>query len=272
MPPTVLPMVTVPQVVAPNPTPVPDGPLDGKFSVSTSKKVFFSPGNLQATYNGTSWSWNFAANEYDFIGNAAGNTSVTNASPWINGTGTVDLFGYSTSSNYYGINSSTSDYDYTESFVDWGTLSIGSYTANTWRTLTKEEWNYLFQTRTDHQYKHGEATVAGVQGWVIVPDNWMVPDGCIFNSDGDRFYDWGWDYNVYTSEQWEIMKTSGAVFLPAASYRNGTTVEDFGVHDSGCYRSSDGSDYVHFDRDGLNPNMWGNVCEGHSVRLVRDAE
>lgn len=34
--------------------------LDGVFSVSATKKVSFAQGNLQATYNGSNWSWAFA--------------------------------------------------------------------------------------------------------------------------------------------------------------------------------------------------------------------
>ena len=43
-----------------------------KFSVSSTKKVFFAPGNLQATTTdyGATWTWNFAAHQYDYIGNA----------------------------------------------------------------------------------------------------------------------------------------------------------------------------------------------------------
>ncbi len=46
----------------------PTGAINGQFSVSATKKVYFSKGNLQATYN-TSWSWAFATNQWDYIGN-----------------------------------------------------------------------------------------------------------------------------------------------------------------------------------------------------------
>ena len=70
------------------------GLLAGKFSVSATKQVQFSQGNLQATYDGTNWTWAFAANQYDYIGNAAGNTKVTATSPFISENATVDLFGW----------------------------------------------------------------------------------------------------------------------------------------------------------------------------------
>lgn len=46
--------------------------LSGVFSVNgESHKVRFSRGNLQATYNGSAWSWAFAEHQWDYIGNAA---------------------------------------------------------------------------------------------------------------------------------------------------------------------------------------------------------
>ena len=64
----------------------------GLFQINTrGTKVYFAPGNLQATYNDSIWTWSFAANQWDYIGldniNINGNGSVfTN--------GTVDLFGW----------------------------------------------------------------------------------------------------------------------------------------------------------------------------------
>ena len=146
---------TVPEVVANGyyDTPVAvnltAGSTKGAFTINASgDQVFFAPGNLQATYNGSSWSWAFAPNQWSYIGNAAGNTNVTSTSPWISTPGTVDLFGWSTSSTYFGINSNSSNGTYTGTFVDWGTNIIGYDAANTWRTLTNDEWYYLFNSRT----------------------------------------------------------------------------------------------------------------------------
>jgi hypothetical protein len=257
------------------PQAAPAGPLDGKFSVSATEKVWFSPANLQATYNGSSWNWHFAEHEYDYIGNAVGNTLVSNTTPWISGTGTVDLFGWSTNTTYYGINSSTSSSVYSGDFVDWGTLSIGSDSPNTWRTLSRTEWNYLFKTRTDHDNKYGTATVAGSHGLILIPDNWSVPDGVVFNP-GSR-YDYGWDYNIYSSDEWEVMSASGAVFLPAAGYRESTIINN--VETYGKYRASftEGNQCGVFFGSTDSPYLGTTVGSmdyycGYSVRLVRDAD
>ena len=80
------------------------GALIGQFSVSSTKKVYFSKGNLQATYDGSNWTWAFAEHQWDYIGNAAGNTKVTASSPYISENATVDLFGWvGASSNWTGV-------------------------------------------------------------------------------------------------------------------------------------------------------------------------
>ena len=158
--------------------PIP-GALSGKFSVSAGKQVHFSQGNLQATYNGSSWSWSFAANQWDYIGANAVNTKIT-GNKTVSENGTVDLFGWSTAVTYSGIhNSTTSSSTYSGNFVDWGTnaISNGGNEANLWRTLTKDEWVYLFYGRTNAATLFGLGSVNGVNGTILLPDNWTLPTG-----------------------------------------------------------------------------------------------
>lgn len=240
------------------------------------KPVRLSPGNLQATYDGTSWSWDFAPNQWSYIGIAPGNTIVTNSAPWISGTGTVDLFGWSTTATYFGINSSRSETDYSGDFVDWGTLDIGSDAANTWRTLTIEELQYLFNqqpyenaTRVD---KYASATVNGVYGMVLLPDIWVLPAGCTFNCGMH-----GWNGNEYDATTWALMEANGAVFLPVAGIRNGSGVYDLGnvpgrhyaYYWSSTFLDTTKARRLYFEeyQMGLNGNALFN--RGQSVRLVR---
>ena len=58
------------------------GALNGLFSVSDGKTVCFSQGNLQATYDGSAWTWAFAENQSDYIGSTGGNGNVTTISPF----------------------------------------------------------------------------------------------------------------------------------------------------------------------------------------------
>ena len=73
---------------------VPDGAINGKFSVSSTKKVYFSKGNLRYA----SSKWSFFDNQYDYY------TSYS-ADAW-------DHFGWSTSATDYGMNTSTSNDTY----------------------------------------------------------------------------------------------------------------------------------------------------------------
>lgn len=162
--------------------------LPGLFTVdNTGKKVRFSMGNLQATYNGTSWSWAFAENQWDYIGNAEGNTKVSTTSPFVadytGSSTTVDLFGWVGASSIwtgeaqYGITSADNItyLDTTNGYgnkngsegetlkSDWGTLPItnGGNTANYgWRTLTSAEWAWILRD----QYTANPGTNCRISG------------------------------------------------------------------------------------------------------------
>ncbi len=80
---------------------VPEGAINGKFSVASGKQVYFSKGNLQ--YQASSNTWRFAEHQYDFVGDDTnGNVSVgsdkcNNALISSSYTGWIDLFGWGTS-------------------------------------------------------------------------------------------------------------------------------------------------------------------------------
>ena len=216
--------------------PAPYGARPGRFSVSSTKQVFFSQGNLQATYDGSAWSWAFAAHQYDYIGNAAGNTNITNTSPYISAAGTVDLFCWVGASSgltgvaQYGITSSSTTNDFGSSNSealksDWGN-TIGSG----WRTLTKDEWDYLLNTRTGatvplmnnpESYMNGRYRTAlinsdgsPVQGFILFPDGGVFSEG-----EATRWSYWENYQIVCTTAQWEALAAKGCVFLPSAWYR-----------------------------------------------------
>ena len=70
---------------------IPVSALTPLFSVGAGKYVKFSLGNLQ--YNSNTQVWQFAEHQYTYVGNAAGNTSVT-TDGIANNNGIVDLFGW----------------------------------------------------------------------------------------------------------------------------------------------------------------------------------
>ena len=260
---------------------VENGAIMAAFSISDSKQIYFSQGNLQ--YQASTGTWRFAEHQYDMIGDDNANISSTNS-------GWIDLFGWGTSGynskNPYRTSTSYGDYgdgsnDIAGTNYDWGVynkISNGGNQAGMWRTLTYSEWNYLITNRTDARYLRGTATVNGMNGLILLPDNWTLPTGVTFTYGED-----GWQ-NTYSASEWSKMEANGAVFLPAAGDRCGTDV--YRVGSDGYYWSSSayvyyGSDagYLHFGGDyvgtshsyGVSTDDYGR-CGGQSVRLVQDAE
>lgn len=243
--------------VTPDPGPTPDPtPLSGVFTVSAGKTVQFSPGNLRYA----SGAWSFFDNQYDYY-------TTYSADAW-------DKFGWSNATNNFGMSTSTDNTGYKGDLVDWGTVpGIGSG----WYTLTKDEWGYLFNTRTNAAKKYGYATVGalpGIHGIIILPDNFTDPkknNGFgVFVGSGTT----GWSTNYYSAENWALMEAAGAVFLPATGYRQGTSVQ--GAGESCSYRSSSrpndvSVNYVYFTSSSLNPGTTNYGYYGQCVRLVKDA-
>jgi hypothetical protein len=261
---------------------LPTGALTGEFSVSATKKVHFSRGNLQASTTdlGVNWTWDFAEHQWDYIGEAAANNAI-NGNKTVSSNGAIDLFCWSITDTYYGINNSMSSSTYSGDFRDWGeTIGEG------WHTLSGDEWVYLFFTRTNAESLFGLGSVNGVNGTIILPDNWVTPEGALFtpsttqglaglgdfyyNSNGDNF-----SHNTYTAEQWGIMESAGAVFLPAAGNRYGANVYNGGSR--GYYWSASyhghgqGSNVidVYFNSNYMSMDYCGRD-NGLSVRLVQD--
>ena len=89
----------------------------GTFSVSATKQVTFSPGNLQYTQSTNTWS--FAENQYDYIGtdNVTGGSVEFDPTIGYSKDGDaladkVDLFGWSTGATNFGVSTSISSSDY----------------------------------------------------------------------------------------------------------------------------------------------------------------
>lgn len=182
------------------------------FSVSATQKVTFSPGNLQ--YHPKNKEWRFALNQLSYIGETHGD--ILNYDGWI------DLFGWSgsTGSAKFGVSSSQNKNDYAGEFVDWGKNQIGSDAPDTWRTLTNKEWKYLLTERTNANALKGVACVNGINGLIVLPDEWECPDGITFKSGLSTITPV--DENTYgehqpiNANQWAEMEQAGALFLPAA--------------------------------------------------------
>jgi len=261
------------------------GKLPGVFSVSDTKQVKFSQGNLQ--YKASTNTWRFAEHQYDVVGMGygltdeeeecyVGGTVLNSDNREISSTysGWIDLFGWGTGKNPIKIGTYYEDYP---TFVDWGVnkISNGGNVSNAWFTLSSGEWRYLLDDRPNASAKQGVACVNGINGLVLLPDDWTLPSGAHFTSGFASNY--GYEYfktvNTYTASEWTLMEEAGAVFLPAAGDRIGTSMVSVGAGGSYWSSTCNSSNYpyrVIFGSLSLNPSDYNYRFNGPSVRLCSE--
>ena len=271
------------------PTP-PDGAIAGLFSVNSSgNQVWFSQGNLQYIGSATIPYWKFADHQWVYFGEIGQGCNLESVDR--------DLFGWGTSGYDHGAicyqpwSTSTSYSDYfayglpnmdlndETKRADWGhnVISNGGNTENMWRTLTKDEWNYVLNTRnTLSGARYAKAQVNGVNGLILLPDNWNLETYNINYTNQSSCY---YSVNVISQSEWDdSLEANGAVFLPAAGMRQDTSIIEMGLkgqywsatrfHEYGAYIIGFNSSDVYPDATGY----YGFRENGHSVRLVSDVE
>lgn len=287
----------------------PAGAIAGAYTVgmdgTTPRKVWFSQGNLQYIGSATTPYWKFADNQWDYLGTTTGQNST-------NQTADRDLFGWGTSGYNHGATCwqpwstslTYSQYNPYGSFsthlnsnsgkADWGynAISNGGNQAGdvegriAWRTLTKDEWVYLFNTRQTGKTVNGtsnarytEATIntdgSSVNGIILFPDGYSGPSsstaGITFGTINSSSA-WG---TQCTSAGWQALEAAGCVFLPAAGSRLETSVYDAGTcgyYWSSTYRSSRYAYYLYFSSGRVSPQYNVDRSHGFSVRLACPAE
>ena len=225
------------------------GLLPGLFSVSATKQVRFSQGNLQRS---RAAGFRLAEHQYDFVGNAT--------------VGNVYKDGEKCDNSRYN----------NESYTGWVdlfpiTYGISIPMGGDWHTLYKSEWEYLLNNRTDAGDKYGTGTVCGIPGLILLPDNWTLPTGSVFNAGFDSSGS-DWSRNTYSSEQWAPMEAAGAVFLPAAGMLDSEDGRLYYLGDVriGCYwlyyaNFDEYSDYPDGGGSGNNNTL---EFEGSDVNLL----
>ena len=296
----------------------PEGAIDGKFTIDDNgNKVYFSHGNLQ--YNavqgthmcadGTTkpGTWQFAAHQYEIVGN-------TNSGIGEYYDGWIDLFGWGTSGynnpsdpynvnyypwstswetvseiyNYYGYGPSTnmlspSLMDSSKNY-DWGMYNViygAGNQPNQWRTLTSEEWVYVFKKRsTSTGIRYAKAQIIGLSGgesiigMILLPDDWSTNYYTLNNTDQ---FQANFTSNIIEFDTWEnSLESHGAVFLPASGYRSETSVSyvnHYGEYWSATYSDSSSAYYVHIGHSDFTPQSSNyKRYHGFSVRLVCSAQ
>jgi len=286
----------------------PVGAINGLFTINANgNQVYFSQGNLQ--YRASTHTWRFAENQWDYVGTQNPNVGIsggtitgsdnTNISSTYSGW--IDLFGWATSGSSrntyyrpwdtqnngkpnkgYGYGPvSANGNGYQNSLIgiyadsDWGVrnaISNGGGQSGQWRTPTRAEWVYVFNTRTTTSgIRYAKAQVNEVNGVILLPDNW---DTLYYVLNNTNASDGSFDDNVI--ETWSVLEQHGAVFLPAAGLRAGTSVGNVstsGLYWSTSYYDSGNAYNVTFRDSYLNPqNSSGMRYMGRSVRLIRNAQ
>lgn len=269
---------------------VPQGAVKGWFTINADgDHVYFSQGNLQYIGSAATPYWKFADNQW-------GRFCTTTGQDGSNQNVDRDHFGWGTSGRNHGAvcyqpwNTSQTSSDYyaygqyinnlydQSGIADWGVNSIsnGGNTPNQWRTLTKDEWEYVIQRRTTTSgVRYAKARVNNVNGIILLPDGWDVSYGGLnLTNDGNAYY----ENNPISSDYWESnFAPHGAVFLPAAYRREGTTINmsntlGMGYYWSSSYYDSNQAYMLSFGNSTLSSSNNSNRYYGQSVRLVRDVE
>ena len=238
----------------PNNPSVQNGAFSEPFSVSATKKVKFSQGNLQ--YKANTNTWRFAEHQWDYVGDAEYGNVFENGVKCDNSKisdtydGWIDLF---------------NDY---QTYFDFegNKISNDGNEANHWHTLTIDEWAYITYKRPNADNLCGQAIVAGVRGLVLLPDNWTIPSSLTWQGKPQN-----WTTNQYSVSEWSKMEAAGAVFWPAAGirgYRNNVDFcNDWGVYWSATSRGE--LDAYDFFFNGLYINTrYGSPDDSKSIRLV----
>lgn len=162
--------------------------------------------------------------------------------------------------------------------ADWGynVISNGGNIENSgWRTLTKDEWEYLFNNSARGSYRYLKARITvgsnNYNGVILFPDNYDGSIGSFITSYNQN--DTGWA--SVSEEYWTAMESVGAVFLPAAGIRPGTNVSSVGstgAYWSSTYYSNFNAYYVSFYSTDFNSQNYRSRSNGTSVHLVRAVE
>ena len=262
---------------------IPIGAINGKFTINDNgDQIYFSQGNLQYIGSASVPYWKFADSQWDCLGTTTGqNSSDQNVDR--------DLFGWGTSGWNPGntcyhpwdtYNATGSSYgplgahNLTDTYAnsDWGvnnSITNGGNQPGLWRTLTKDEWGYVFDTRTTITgIRFAKANLNNVNGVILLPDDWNVNYYDLIDTNTKEA---SYSCNTIAVSEWRNLEQHGAVFLPATGYRFGTSIKKVGVN--GYYWSTSyvNSNYAYgiyvYDTD-MNPQDCSNRTYGRGVRLV----
>ena len=220
---------------------LPTGALKGEFSVSATKKVHFSKGNLY--YDGSAL--NFEASQYAF--NSSYESTHVSHFTW--SSAVADAVGESNSGDNL--------------FCDEDHKVSVNGSEEIYYALSKDEWKYLINKNNDEnirkgKYKYGVTVCEKANCMILAPDDF---EGTIAGS--------------YDAAAWATAEAAGLVCLPAAGSREGSSVDLVGG--LGYYWSSTARDglcafNVNFASNDVCPDYYDPRSFGYSVRLITDVK
>ncbi len=217
------------------------------FSVSPKRKVYFTQGNLIAQYFDDG-DYGFTTKQYDTFENKSSeypNWKSIHSAPPADAVMTSDMI----------VNGKTQN-------------------PRKYRPLTKSEWQWILETRTNAAKLQSIATVCDVHGYILLPDAWVLPQDLTFTPCAESY-----TTNVYNAAQWIKMESAGAVFLPAEGNGGQYGGYTYSVGESGYYWTAtenpfDSSNSYYFKFGEKKKDILDNgYCrDKYSLRLVYNVQ
>ena len=284
---------------------------DKTFAVSDTKSVYFTPGNLQFIGSKADKAhWQLAPTQYSYLGSSNAKpanvdqgvtfTGDIDLFGWgetgvaISGREANYFFGSNESTNAdYKTNGRTHPYELvadnnwatlfngeTKLYQDYNQATPKEYTkqGGDYCVLTKDEWTYLF---TKQYWGYATVTLPNdsqVKGLVVLPSSINTNEAAaaiiplwrkgVTNAKHNDGTDARFDDNKIASS---VIDAAGALFLPAAGYRSGTSISNVGAQ--GFYWSTTSSSetnayYVGFGGSWFYSANSNGRSYGFSVRLA----
>ena len=255
-----------------------DGAIMAEFSVSETKKVYFSMGNLLYSPEGTHecadgttqpGTWRFAEKQWEegtmlYWGNSGYLYDVQLPPEAVSYSSLVNIKLYANCGN-----------DIQGTYYDFGKYNAilnGKNTPSTFRLLTDEEWEYLLNHRPNAKQLKGNICVDNKKGMYLLPDSWthigsQLPS-VVYSNEKQIF------------EQFipfKELEDRGVVFLLEQPYASTSIEERYNMYQVKYYRGSvlsiadGGIMKLYIARAPGTYNASDQVYAVH-VRLVKDVE
>ena len=276
----------------------------GGFGLPEGRRVFIAATNLRwkATTSRDDAKFTFGnpSDVWYSIGNTPANTTDGYSG---SGVYVTDLFGYGTNGHYCYYGTTTvrctpdmkrtgfayyPDVYLTRENYDWGRLAIystsnSSYSSTGWYTLSTDDWKYMLCDDNEYNDRRAWGKVNNQPGIILLPDNYVHPEGLPAivpyevtsrPTTGETVFSYTSGANEYTTYQFGLMRSAGAVFLGAnTGWRDTGADTPYKDPNYGRYWGSDMAS-IYFGAGVIwrKEDYGVNKAHGYAVRLARDVE